>query len=204
MPVFDPYSKFMTVTNTILDYVKIGLLFLLFSIPVVTIGASLAAGMSVAMKIERGEAPVIRKPFQKAFRENLKQSIVPTVLMEILFGLLLFDWYQILQMEETLYVKLARVGIVVLVLVLVIIFIYFFAIMARFELKNRAILHNAMIYTILNFPKNLVGVAILLVGLLAYDYLKTIVPIVICFAPALEFYYMAKVCEKSFRNASQE
>jgi hypothetical protein len=49
-----------------------------------------------------------------------------------------------------------------------------------------------------------VGVAILLVGLLAYDYLKTIVPIVICFAPALEFYYMAKVCEKSFRNASQE
>lgn len=47
MSIFDPESKFVQLTNTMLDYLKLGLLFMAFSIPVVTMGAAAAATMTV-------------------------------------------------------------------------------------------------------------------------------------------------------------
>lgn len=51
MSLFDPDGKFMRLTSTMLDYVKLGLLFMLFSIPVIPMGAAAAAAMTVGMKI---------------------------------------------------------------------------------------------------------------------------------------------------------
>lgn len=200
MPVFDPDSKAMIVLSNVIDYVKLGLIVILFSIPVVTLGTSIAAGMTIAMKMERGEAPAIVKPFKKAFRENFRQGLPLTLVFELLFGLLALDWYQVMEMERTLVVRIVTALLVLLVILLVMIGFYVFAGMARYELKWKALVKNAVIYTILNFPKNLLGVAILVAGIVLYTYLKTIVPIVICVIPALEMFYMGKICVQTFNR----
>lgn len=204
MPIFDPDSKFMQITNTILDYVKIGLLFMLFSIPAVTLGAAAAAAMTVAMKIVRGEAPAVWQPFWKAFKDNFRQGTALTVIFGLLFALLGFDWYQVMQMESTTPVQFARAGIVLLTILITSIALYSFAIIARYELGIKAVLRNAVIYTLLYFPKNLLTVAMIAAGIAAYTLATPVVPLVVTLVPPVVIWYFAKTCVTVFRTSERK
>ena len=70
MQIFNPDSKFSQFIYSVMDYIKLGLVFLLFSIPGFTAGAAAAAVMTVGMRIERKEAPTIFRPFWQAFKDN--------------------------------------------------------------------------------------------------------------------------------------
>lgn len=204
MPIFDPDSKFMQITNTILDYVKIGLLFMFFSIPVFTMGAAAAAAMTVAMKIVRGEAPAVWQPFWKAFKENFKQGTILTVILGLLFALLGFDWYQVMQMESTTPVQIARAGIVLLAILLASIALYSFAIIARYELPVKAVLRNAVIYTLLYFPKNLLTVAMIAAGIAVYALAPPVIPLVVALVPTVVIWYFAKTCVTVFNTSERK
>lgn len=204
MPIFDPDSKFMQITNTILDYVKIGLLFMLFSIPMLTLGAAAAAAMTVAMKIVRGEAPVVWQPFWQAFKENFRQGTALTVIFGLLFALLGFDWYQVMQMQTTTPVQFARAGIVLLTILITSIALYSFAIIARYELGIKAVLRNAVIYTLLYFPKNLLTVAMIAAGIAAYALATPVVPLVVTLVPPVVIWYFAKACVMIFRTSERK
>lgn len=69
-------SDFMTSISRAADYVLLNMLCVLFCIPVVTAGAAVTAKYYVAMKIVRGEEPVVLKAYFKSFRENFKQATV--------------------------------------------------------------------------------------------------------------------------------
>ena len=201
MPIFDPDSKFMRVTSTMLDYLKIGLLFMLFSIPVIPMGAAAAAAMTVAMKIARGEAPAVWEPFWKAFKENFKQGTVLLLIFAAVAALLGFDWYYIMDMESTTVVQIARAGIVLLAIFTVSIALYSVAIIARYELPVKAVLRNSVIYTLLYFPKNLTAVAIIAAGIVTYYYCTPIVPLVVAIVPPVVIWYFAKNCAVVFHNS---
>ncbi len=204
MPIFDPDSKFMQITNTILDYVKIGLLFMFFSIPAFTVGAAGAAAMTVAMQIVRGEAPAVWQPFWKAFKGNFRQGTALSVIFILLFALLGFDWYQVMQMETATTVQIARAGIVLLAILLTSIALYSFAIIARYELRVKAVLRNAVIYTLLYFPKNLLTVAMIAAGIAAYALATPVIPLVVTLVPPLVIWYFAKTCVTVFQTSERK
>lgn len=201
MPIFDPDSKFMQVTSTMLDYLKLGLLFMFFSIPVVTMGAAAAAAMTVAMKIARGEAPAVWEPFWSALKSNFKQGTVLLLIYGAIFALLGFDWYQLMQMDSTTVIRIARAALVGLALLAVPMALYSFAIIARYELPVKAVLRNSVIYTLLYFSKNLVVVGIIVGGILAYHYITPIVPLVVAIVPPVVIWYFAKTCVMVFRKS---
>ena len=60
-PVYKFLSKF-------LDVVKLNFLWIIFSIPIVTVGASTVAAMSVGLKMVDDEEGYIGKTFLKAFK----------------------------------------------------------------------------------------------------------------------------------------
>ena len=101
MQLFNPDSKFSQFIYSLLDYIKLGLVFLLFSIPGFTAGAAAAAVMTVGMRIERKEAPTIFRPFWQAFKENFRQGTMLTLLFMLVVGFLATDWYILMQMEGT-------------------------------------------------------------------------------------------------------
>lgn len=201
MPIFDPDSKFMQITGTMLDYLKLGLLFMLFSIPVFPMGAAAAAVMTVAMKIVRGEAPAVWEPFWKAFKENFKQGTVLLIIFGAIAGLLAFDWYFVMQMESSTVVQVARAGIVLLAILAVSIALYSFAIIARYELPVKAVLRNSVIYTLLYFPKNLKTVGMIVAGILAYNYFTPILPLIVTIVPAIVIWHFARTCVEVFRRS---
>lgn len=203
MNIFSPDSKFSMITNLMLDFVKLGLLVMLFSIPVVTAGSAFTAAMKVAMSIQRGEAPIILGPFWKAFKENFKQSLGFTLLFGAFAAMLTMDAGMILEMPESGLIQVIRLLLIILILLLVLIAGYSFAIIARFELRLGAVIHNALIYTILNFHKNILVMAILVLSILGYRYLAPLVPVIVCVCPAVILWYFSKVCSTSFEKQIQ-
>ena len=68
-----PYGPLMTTLGKIGDAVILNLLVLLFSLPVVTMGAAVTAGHYTALKMLRNEESIF-SDFWKSFCANLKQA----------------------------------------------------------------------------------------------------------------------------------
>ena len=87
--ILNPNSKVMQEISKAADCLIVKFLFIIFSIPVFTVGAAFTAQYYVVMKIARGEDPVVIKSFWKSFKENFKQSTVIWVI-NLLFILFIF------------------------------------------------------------------------------------------------------------------
>ncbi len=90
--MLDPDNKFGRITGAILRIVLCNLLFLLYSIPVITMGASYTALCSVMIRTFRSPQDVsVIADFRKAFRTNLKQATVCWVLAILILILGIVD-----------------------------------------------------------------------------------------------------------------
>lgn len=69
--------------STLVDLIFLNVLMIIFSIPLITIGASFTAGHFTALKMRRGEGTIV-KTFWKSFRVNFVQSTI----LEIILGVL--------------------------------------------------------------------------------------------------------------------
>lgn len=198
--IFNPDSKFSQFIYSVMDYVKLGLVFLLFSIPGFTAGAAAAAVMTVGMRIERKEAPTIFRPFWQAFKENFKQGTLLTVLFMAVFGFLAADWYVLMQMEQTLLIRLICAIVFVLALLAASLMMWVFPTLARFELTNRQIIHNAVIHMFARFPQTLLALAAAVGGFILASMFPQVLPLVTFFVPAFVVWYMSRTCVKRFRK----
>lgn len=68
-----PLYKFL---SRLWDMIVLNFLWLVFSIPIVTIGASTMAAYSVALKMVDDEEGYTVRSFVKAFKENFKQGVI--------------------------------------------------------------------------------------------------------------------------------
>ena len=200
MQIFNPDSRFSQFIYSVMDYIKLGLVFLLFSIPGFTAGAAAAAVMTVGMRIERKEAPTIFRPFWQAFKDNFRQGTILTVLFMAVFGFLAADWYVLMQMEQTLLIRLICAIIFVLALLAAALMLWAFPTLARFELTNRQIIHNAVIHMFARFPQTLLALAAAVGGFILAALFPQVMPVVTFFVPAFVIWYMSRTCVKRFRK----
>ena len=200
MQIFNPDSKFSQFIYSVMDYVKLGLIFLLFSIPGFTAGAAAAAVMTVGMRIERKEAPTIFRPFWQAFKDNFRQGTILTMLFMAVFGFLAADWYILMQMEQTLLIRLICAIIFVLALLAAELMMWVFPTLARFILTNRQIIHNAVIHMFARFPQTLLALAAAVGGFILAALVPQVLPLVTFFVPAFVIWYMSRTCVKRFRK----
>lgn len=200
MNILDPNGKFMEIWNTVFDYFKLGILCLLFCLPVITAGASITAAFFVAMKMIRGEAPAIGKPYWSSFKENFKQATILWVVIAAVFLLLGMDWYLVMQMESTMMVRVLRAGIFIAAIVILMICFYVFPLLARYRLTNREIVKNAVIFAILNFSKNMLAIGLLILFGCLCDYVYQGLPIYLCVFPGIMLFYIGKISVKIFNK----
>lgn len=75
MKGFSVNSKLYRFIQRFYDILKLNLLWLLFSLPIITIGASTVAAYTVTLKMIEEEEGYIFTQFIKGFKENFKQGI---------------------------------------------------------------------------------------------------------------------------------
>ena len=200
MRLFNPDSRFSQFIYSVTDYVKLGLLFLFFSIPGITAGAAAAAVMTVGMRIERNEAPVIFRPFWAAFKSNFRQGTVLTLLFMLVFGFLAADWYMLGQMEPAGLIRLLSAVVFLLALLAGCLALWVFPTLARFDLTNSQIIHNAVIHCFSRFPRTLLALSAAVGGFVLASFVPQVMPLVTFFVPAFVVWYMSRACVARFRK----
>lgn len=175
-------NKFFQAVNKIADCFFLSVLWFLFSIPIVTMGASCTAAYYTVNKVIRGNRGYVWRSFWESFKSNFKQSTAMWLICLLAGGILGTDayiTYQMLGNGEKLgvFYYIFLVMIVFLVLWMV----YLFSYMARFENTIKQTMKNCGIIAIANLPKTF----LIFVELVVFFIIFYFVPVISIFAPAL-------------------
>lgn len=149
--LFDLDNPVMRFLGKLFDLMYLNLLFLLCSIPIITIGASLTAMYSVALKMVKNEETYIGKDFFKSFRMNLKQGTIIWIIF-LLIGWLLYADTQIINAMTISLEKPLRIGIFSISLIIFCMFTYVFPILARFINSVKVTIKNSLLMSIAHLP----------------------------------------------------
>lgn len=145
-----PFFEFM---GNIGDWIILNVLFVITSLPVITVGMSAAAMYKIALRRIRGENRYVAREYFQALKEEWKQSTKLWLFFLITGGLLLFD---------VLYGKNLWKSLNVMVWCLVVLwcfaFAYAFPLQARFENSMKNTLVNALVLAFRNLPATVIMV----------------------------------------------
>lgn len=167
--LFDPNSPLMQGLTCIANLFLLSCLWVVFSIPVLTIGPATAALYYGAQKLVQGENIRVFRCFWKSFRENLKQGIVLSLIFGAAAALMYYDYLFSYVVEESLGTVL-RVFFAVLAAVWLIMVCYTFPLQAQFQNTVKNTLKNALLLSLIHLGKTIQLAALHLI------------PVVVCLA----------------------
>lgn len=184
--ILHPQSTFMEIIGKIGDFLLIGILWLLCSLPVITVGAASTALMSASMKRINDEDNGCFRDFFRSFRENFLLSTllwVAAVLLGAFFALDLYFyamWSMAGEMIGTILFALfaAATGLYLCVL------LFLFPYVAKFQCTFRQAVKNAAYLSMRHFPYTvvmLIGDVLLLLLSLKTGFLFAALPGAVAF-----------------------
>ena len=145
--------------NRIADIMILNIIFLVFCIPVVTIGASFTAMSYVTLKMSEGKEGYIIRSFWKSFRQNFRQSTIIWLILSAFGSLLGVEFYMLQQASGTSWTIMQYI-IFVGALIWVILFLYAFPLQARFFNPVMTTLRNALLVAFANAPRLILMIAV--------------------------------------------
>ena len=152
-PIFTFFSK-------LADLMILNLLFIVCSLPIITIGASLTAMSYVCLKMKDGTEGYIWKSFLSSFRLNFKQATAIWLILAALLAILVTDLLVVRTLPSQMQIVMQVLVMIGLVLWLIV-FLMVFPLQSRFYNPVKVTLHNALLLAIGNAPRMLLMVLIM-------------------------------------------
>jgi uncharacterized membrane protein YesL len=181
---FDPDSGIMFFLSKVADIFLLSILWLICSLPLVTIGAATTALYYTAVKVIRRERSYIIQSFFRSFRENFFDATLLWLLLFIISAILGINFSFSRGMISTGTSK--GIGFVLMVVyslaALVVGFtaLYMLPVLSRFRLKKRQILKMSLFMSIRHLPYT-----VLLAGIVLFMIAGTLyLPAILLFSPA--------------------
>ena len=160
MKIIDPNSPMMNALNKLSDIIICNIMFVIFSIPIFTIGASLAALYSCMQRLVTDmEDDLVARDFWRAFKVNFKQSTAIWLLCLVVTGILTAFYFVASSMVDILG-RAYLIPYFVVVALFLFGYQYLFPMQARYRLKVRHTLKNAWLLSIAAFPWTLLSIAV--------------------------------------------
>ena len=133
------------------DFIILNLLWVVCSIPIITIGASTTALYTVMLKLVKNEEGYIAKGFLKAFKENFKQSTIMWIIFLLISIVFVVDFASIKLMSDKIG-GILQILFLFMGALLTAWMVYAFALQARFVNTVKNTLKNAMILVFAKLP----------------------------------------------------
>lgn len=173
MKIIDPNSPFLQVLGKLSDIVFCNIMFVLFSIPIVTIGASAAALYSCMQKlIDDREDDLVVRDFWRAFKTNFLQATAIWLICLVVFAVLTIFYFVTSSMLDVL----GRVYLVPFFLISFLFlcgFQYLFPIQARYKLKIRDTIKNAYLLSLAALPWTILSIVLTVASLFLTFYMMS-------------------------------
>lgn len=185
-----------------LDVLKLNFMWLLFSIPVITIGASTVAAMSVALKMADDEEGYIGRSFIKAFKENWKQGTLLGIITVIAAYAVYLDFQLFSAVEGNPFMFLV-IGIVSC-FVIVLSLLYAYPLIARYENTLIKTIQNSFEISKKYFGRTLLLVIIVLFEVFIFQFNSTMLFFGILIGPAFIIFTVAAFSKRIFQQIEKE
>lgn len=192
---FNLDNWFLQFMSKVLDLILLNFLWIVFSLPVITIGASTTALYYVTLKICDNTEGYIFISFVKSFKSNFMQATISWLIFLFLGSILFLDlryWASF----NSLFGHIIIILTITVILLYLIMFLVFFPLLARFQ--NTLIMNfkNSFIIVIKHFL-TLMPI-LLLLGLVIYLNLK--IPFAYFIMPILGFSGFAQISSYIYLN----
>jgi uncharacterized membrane protein YesL len=160
MKLFDLDGPLMSVLNKLADIIICNIMFCIFSLPLVTMGASLSALYTCVQSIveDREETMIVRQ-FWQAFRKNFKQATLLWLISAAAFLFFGIFYFTIQKMEGPL-ASFYQVTSIVLLILFLMGFQYLFPLQAKYHFPMKTLIKNAWLLCAAALPWTLCAMAV--------------------------------------------
>lgn len=149
----------MRALGRLCDFMLLNILWVVCSIPLVTIGASTTALYTVMLKVVKNEEGYIVKGFLGAFKENFKKSTLIWLILAVLGIIIGIDSRVAAGMSSTMRTVFQSIFIIFSIVWLCVV-VYVFPLTARYENSIRNTFKNALILSVAKLPYTLLMLVI--------------------------------------------
>ena len=163
MRLFDPEGPLMTALSKLADIIICNLMFVLFSVPIITFGASLTALYTCMLRLagdEERDDGLIFRSFWYAFRDNFKQATLLWLICLVGIAFLSAYYWTVRSLAAS-FGRIYQITFLVLVLLFFFGFLYLFPLQARYENSIRNTLRNAWLMSVAALPWTLLNLVLL-------------------------------------------
>ncbi len=184
------------------DVVKISLLWLLCSIPIVTVGPATVALASIALQMADEREGYVARDFLKAFKANLKKGIPLGLLFLVALEAVYLDiqFYQVAEDGAMVFLIAGIIAIFVFYMA----FIYAFPLMARYENTVMRTIKNSYDIATRYFLRTLFLAFLLVVEVIIFLWNYTLMFIGLLIGPGLIMFTVSSFAIRFFREIEKE
>ncbi len=191
--------KFLT---RLWDMIKLNFMWLLFSLPIVTVGAATVAAYSVTLKMVDEQEGYVARQFVKAFKENWRQGI-PMGLLALFCSYVVyldFELQRVMEDDSTMFLIFGIIAAFVFGMS----FIYAFPLSARYENTLIGTLKNSVNIATRYFLRTLLLVAVVAVEVIIFIFNYTTLLIGVLIGPACIMLTISGFALHFFREIEKE
>lgn len=199
---FTPDSKLYKFMSRLTDVLVLNILWLLFSLPIITVGISTIAVYTVTLRMSEEREGHVAKEFLKAFKDNWKQGI-PMSFISILCIYAVYLDFQIFGAAEEYKVVFLIVGILA-AYVFGFSLLYVFPLLARYENTIARSLKNSFRISMKYFLRSLFVVVLVAVELALIFWNTTTLFVGALIGPVFIMFTISAFAIKIFRELEKD
>lgn len=202
MKIFSPDGVVYKLVQGLWDLLKLNFLWMLFSLPIVTLGGATIAAFDVSMKLLAGEEGYVARDFVASFRKNFKTGIP--------YGLLFLLCCYVVWLDFSLFEQVEGNPIILLIMgmvaafVFLLSFLFAFALQARYENTLIRTLKNSVDISVRYFVRTLTLIIAIAVQVMLFAWSITTLLIGFLIGPMCIIYTIASYARIFFKEIEQE
>ncbi len=199
---FDYDNPIMSTINKVFDCILLGLIWMVFCIPVITFGAATTAFYYTVNKVIRHGRSHIWQEFWSSFKSNFKQSTVIYSIMLVLLLISGMDYYLVRAVLATQWgipqeIAMIFIGFINILLVWA---VYLLTYVARFVCSTKKAFKNTFLIMVLNWLWSVLIWVLLVATVAGLLFILAYIPILIFIFPTAMMLLFNLVLEHIFKK----
>lgn len=197
MGLFNINGGFWKFMNRFLDVLLLNFLWLIFSLPIFTMGAATCAAFQVSLKMVDEQEGYVSKMFIKAFKENFKQgTLMGLITLPSIYALYLL-WQIVIKADDINF--LVILGVILGTAIVIAMNLYTYPMIARYDNSLKNIIKNSTGICIQYFKKTLILVVLVGIEVLMILWNKVTVFVGILIGPEFIIFTISAISMQIFR-----
>ena len=197
-------NGFMKAMSKLYDMIFLSVLWIVFSIPIVTIGASTTALYYTSVKVIRHERDYIFKSFWKSFKDNYVNATIFWLMLIAIYAILGINIWSAFSVFGESAGMIMRGIYIFLTLLISFMSIYIFPVQSRYVMGKRQILKLCLFMGMKHLPSSVIMAVIGAVAVIGVYLITPLILVMPVAATLFISFFMERILKKYMPEESDE